>query len=319
MPFEKARVKVTMKANCGIKFNFSLLHPRYWLTWFGLLFTMLVAQLPNNIRHFLGHWIGNQIYKKNARRHHIVNVNLKIAFPELSAVEREAMIRKQLQWYGCALVDYSLLFFASKRRLSSMLEIEGQEHIDEAIKNNQSVIILLAHSVMLEFAPVALGLKYDCFGSYKTSKNAVMDWVIARSRCRHVSFVVSRDEGMRKLIKSLIPKRLMIFLPDEDLGIENAVFAPFFGKQKATLTTTARLAKMGKAIALPTFAWYDNDTQKYKTKILPPLKNYPSGDAVQDATRLNQSLESLIKEHSEQYMWIMKWYKTRPENEATLY
>jgi len=229
------------------------------------------------------------------------------------------MTRAQLQWYGCALVDYSLLFFGSKTRLSKMLEIEGQQHIDNAISNDKSIIILLAHSVMLEFAPAALGLHYDCFGSYKTSKNPVLDWMIARSRCRHVSFVVSREEGMRKLIKSLTPKRLMIFLPDEDLGVDNAVFASFFGKQKATLTTTARLAKMSKAEALPTFAWYDVVAQKYKIKVAEPLQGYPTGDAKQDAILMNEALEKLIKEHPEQYMWTMKWFRTRPENEASLY
>lgn len=308
-----------MKADCGIKFTATLLHPRYWVAWLGLLLAFFVAQLPNSVRHRIGQWVGNRIYQNNKKRHSIVSVNLKIAFPDLDDQQREKMTQAHLQWYGCALVDYSLLFFGRKRCLSSMLVIEGKEHIDEAVKNDQSIIILLAHSVMLEFAPVALGLQYECFGSYKTSKNAVLDWMIARSRCRHVSFVVSREEGMRKLIKSLIPKRLMIFLPDEDLGIKNAVFAPFFGLPKATLTTTARLAKMGKAVALPTFVWYDLATHKYKIQISPPMLDYPTGDAEQDAFLLNQSLEKLIKEHPEQYMWTMKWFKTRPENEVALY
>ncbi|MCF6189058.1 MAG: lysophospholipid acyltransferase family protein [Cocleimonas sp.] len=307
------------EAACGIPFNIALIHPRYWLTWFGLFLAFFVAQLPNKMRHVIGRWVGNFTYNKSDKRRQIINVNLKIAFPNLNDKQRDKMTRKQLQWYGCALVDYSLLFFGSKIRLSKMLEIEGQQYIDEAINNNKSIIILLAHSVMLEFAPVALGLKYDCFGSYKTSKNAVLDWMIARSRCRHVSFVVSREEGMRKLIKSLIPKRLMIFLPDEDLGADNAVFAPFFGKEKSTLTTTARLAKMGKAVALPTFAWYDVEAQKYKIQISEPLQNYPTGDAKQDAVLLNEALEQLIKKYPEQYMWTMKWFRTRPENEATLY
>lgn len=307
------------KAECGIKFSASLLHPRYWMTWLGLFLIFFVAQLPNSIRHLIGNWIGNRIYKNNKKRSDIVRKNLKICFPEIAEQAREEMTQKHLQWHGCALVDYSLLFFGSKRRLSSMLEIEGKEYIDNAVSNNQSIIILLAHSVMLEFAPVALGLRYDCFGSYKTSKNAVIDWMIARSRCRHVSFVVSREEGMRKLIKALIPKRLMIFLPDEDLGIKNSVFAPFFEKSKATLTTTARLVKMGKAIALPAYVYYDAETQKYKTQILPPIQDYPTGDALKDATLLNQSLEQLIKEYPIQYMWTMKWFKTRPENQTTLY
>lgn len=304
-------------ASCGIKFSAGLLHPRYWLTWVGLAFAVLIAQLPNNVRHSIGRWVGNRIYNNNAKRRHIINVNLKIAFPELNEKQRKEMARQQLQWYGCALVDYSMLFFASNRRLSSMLEIEGKHHIDEAISHDKGIIILLAHSVMLEFAPVALGLQYDCFGSYKTSKNAVMDWIIARSRCRHVSFVVSREEGMRKLIKSLIPKRLMIFLPDEDLGIKNAVFAPFFGEQKATLTTSARLVKMGKAVALPTFVWYDNNACKYKIQVAEAIPDYPTDDAQQDASLLNKALEDLIKKHPAQYMWTMKFFWTRPEENKT--
>ncbi len=124
-----------------------------------------------------------------------------------------------------------------------MLEIEGKEHIEDAVKNDQSIIVLLAHSVMLEFAPAALGLHYECFGSYKTSKNAVLDWMIARSRCRHVSFVISREEGMRKLIKSLTPKRLMIFLPDEDLGIKNAVVMMEFYESQIGMLNLVEISK----------------------------------------------------------------------------
>ncbi len=312
-------MKKSANDNCGIPFSASLLHPRYWLAWLGLFLAFFVAKLPSSARRTIGRWVGNRIYKNNQKRRNIVSVNLKIAFPALDEQQHKKMTRAHLQWYGRALIDYSLLFFGSKHRLSKMLEIEGQQHIDDAIKNDQNIIVLLAHSTMLEFAPVALGLRYECFGSYKTSKNAVLDWMIARSRCRHLSFVVSREEGMRKLIKSLTPKRLMIFLPDEDLGIDNAVFAPFFGTPKATLTTTARLTKMGKAIALPTFAWYDIATQKYKIQISPPILDYPTGNAEQDARLLNQSIESLIKEHPEQYMWTMKWFRTRPEDEAPLY
>jgi len=304
---------------CGIKFSFSLLHPRYWLSWLILAFMFVLAQLPVSIRHALGRRLGNYNYKNNKKRRHIVDTNLKIAFPELSDEKRALMTRKNLQWYACGLIDYSLLFFATKRRLAKMLQIDGKEHIEKAINNNQSIMMLLAHSAMLEFAPAALGLNFEIFGSYKTSKNALLDWMIAKGRCRFAKFVVSREEGLRKLVKSLEPSRLMIFLPDEDLGINNAIFSPFFGKNKATLTTTARIAKMGKAVALPVFCWYDPHIKKYRSQVLPALKNYPSGDPEIDAKTLNHALETLIKQHPEQYMWQMKWYRTRPENEPNLY
>ncbi len=305
--------------NCGIKFNISLLHPKYLLSWIGVGFFSLISLLPTSARHAIGKKIGKRIYNKKSKRFNTVNTNLEIAFPRLNVAEREALILQHLQWYGCALIDYSLLFFASKHRLKSMLRIEGREYIENAISRDQGVMILLAHSVMLEFGPAALGYDFDCFGSYKTSENALLDWLIAKSRCRHVSFVVSREEGLRKLVKSLEPGKVMIFLPDEDLGADNAVFAPFFGKEKATLTTTSRIAKMTKAVALPAFTWYDYESQQYVLKVLPPIENYPSKDAEQDAFALNQSLEILIKQHPEQYMWLMKWYKTRPENETSVY
>jgi len=308
------------KKSCGIAFSMTLLHPRYWLTWVSLILAFIVAQLPEGLRHALGRKVGNAIYNnKKKKRYKVVKTNLEIAFPNLSEEKREALIKDHLAWYGCALVDYSLLFFASQKRLASKVEIAGKAHIDNALAENKSIIILLAHSVMLEFGPAALGFHYEAFGSYKTSKNAVMDWMIAKARCRHVAFVVSRDEGLRKLVKSLTPGRLMIFLPDEDLGKENAVFVPFFGKQKATLTTTARLAKLGKAAALPAFAWYNSTTQKYVLEIAPALQDYPSKNTNEDAHQLNQALEKLIQKNPAQYMWLLKWYRTRPDGQKSIY
>ncbi len=316
----KARTKAKNDTeSCGIGFSLSLLHPRYWSSWLLLGFMFVLAQLPVSLRHALGRQIGNYNYANNKKRRNIIATNLEIAFPEQTAIQREHLIRQNMQWYACAMLDYSLLFFASKHRLSKMLDIEGKQHIEQAIKNRQSIMILLAHSVMLEFAPAALGSHYTIYGSYKTSKNALMDWMIAKGRCRFAKFVVSRDQGLRKLVKALVPERLMIFLPDEDLGIKNAVFAPFFGKQKATLTTTARIARMGKAVALPVFCWFDTDLKKYRTEVLAPLKNYPGGDPESDAKLLNHALEKLIKQHPEQYMWQMKWFRTRPQNEPDLY
>lgn len=308
-----------MSQRCGLPFTLSLLHPKFWLTWLGLGVTAVFSLLPTSIRHSVGKKIGTYIYSNNKKRRNTVIKNLEIVFPDLTIEEREAMAHKHLQWYGCAILDYSLIFFAGKKRLASMSEIRGQEHLDIATSENKAVILLVLHSVMLEFGLPEIGGNYDTFGSYKTSKNSVFDWIVAKSRCRHLSFVVSREEGLRKLVKSMAPGRVMMFAPDEDLGRENAVFAPFFNKQKSTLTTTSRLTRMGKATALPTFVYYDEVKNKYVTQIGPALDNYPTKDPVVDATNMNKALEALISEHPEQYMWFMKWYYTRPEGEKRTY
>lgn len=299
----------------GLPFTLSLLNPKYWPSWLGLGIAWLVSLLPTPMRHSIGKKIGTYIYNNKKKRRHTVHTNLKIAFPELSNDQREAMALEHFQWYGCAIVDYGVIFFSSKKRLAKMTDIRGKEYIDAAKAENKTVILLVVHSVMLEFVMPQIGRDFDFFGSYKTSKNPVLDWIVARSRCKYASLVVSREEGLRKMVKSMSPDRLMMFAPDEDLGRENAVFAPFFGKEKSTLTTTSRLARMGKAVALPTFAYFDTKEQKYITHIGPPLENYPSKDVVADATNMNKALENLISERPEQYMWFMKFYFTRPEGD----
>lgn len=308
-----------MTQHCGLPFTLPLLHPKHWPVWLGLGVAVVASLLPTSIRHLLGRKIGAYIYHNNKKRRHTIDTNLKIAFPELSEDQRAAMALRHLQWYGCAIVDYSLIFFAGKKRLASISAIRGKEHLDAAKAEGKTVIILLAHSVMLEFGPPQIGRHYDLFGSYKTSENPVLDWVVARSRCRHASLLVSREEGLRKMVKSMSPERAMIFLPDEDLGSKNAVFASFYGKEKSTLTTTARMATMGKAVAFPAFVYFDTHQQKYISHIGARLENYPSEDAVADATTMNKALEALISEQAEQYMWFMKWYNTRPKGEQATY
>jgi lauroyl/myristoyl acyltransferase len=124
---------------------------------------------------------------------------------------------------------------------------------------------------------------------------------------------------MMKLVRALEPGRLMFFLPDEDHGSKHSVFAPFFGVPKATLTTPARLAKLGKAVALPVMAFFNPQRGGYEIVIGAALTDYPGKDEEQNATLLNTGLQILIEQHPEQYMWVLKFFRTRPTNETDVY
>ena len=101
-----------MNQRCGLPFTLTLLHPKHWLVWSGLGVKAIVSLLPTSVRHAFGKKIGAYIYNNNKKRRHNVNTNLNIAFPDLSKEQREAMALENMQWYGCALVDYSMVFFS---------------------------------------------------------------------------------------------------------------------------------------------------------------------------------------------------------------
>lgn len=245
--------------------------------------------------------------------------NLRLCFPAWNETRLQQTAQASMNAYATALLDYSLLFFRSRRWLYQRLEIQGREYIDQALSNGQNIILLLGHSVWLEFAPVAVGEYYRAYGSYKPFRNRVINWLIANSRLKDVEFVIAREEGMMKLVRSLQPGRLMFFLPDEDHGAEHSVFADFFGVPKATLKTPARLSKLGKAVVMPVMAFFNSSTGKYEIVVHPPLENYPAKDPRQNAVNLNQALEALIRIHPEQYMWLLRLFRTRPEAEKSIY
>jgi len=304
----------------GLPFHKGLLHPRYLLTWVGLGAAFFVSLLSSKIRHRLGSYLGEYLFKNNQKRRRVVEANLRQVFPNLTEEALAKKVQSHLHWYGKAMLDYSLFFFATKSRLSKQVTIVGESLLEDAKKAEQPIVLLLAHSVMLEFAAVALSVNnYSSFGSYKTSKNPVLDWIIARSRCRFVDFVVSREQGLRPLIRGIQSGSIMIFLPDEDLGLENSVFAPLFGRDKATLTTPARITKMGKARAVVGFVAFDEVSKQYQLRLSELPENYPTNNAGGNAVSMNEALEALILQSPEQYMWLMTVYRTPPPNTVSLY
>lgn len=305
--------------HCGIPFSLHFLRPSYWITWLGLLLLFCLAWLPFSIRHFLGRQLGRLIYKTNKKRRHIVQRNIQLCFPDLSPAQQIAYAKRSLQWYGCALLDYGFFFFSSRKRLYRHMQIEGKAHIDQALADKHQVMILLGHSVMLEFVPVMLGQYFSSYGSYKPLSNPLMDWMIAKNRCKHVKFVISREQGMVRLVRELKDQQILIFLPDEDHGRKHSHFAPFFNVPKATLNTPARIARLAKAKSFPTMAFYDPSLKKYRIIIGEALADYPHKNPVTSAAIMNTAFEQLIQHDPMQYMWLLKLFKTQQKQTEPRY
>jgi KDO2-lipid IV(A) lauroyltransferase len=127
------------------------------------------------------------------------------------------------------------------------------------------------------------------------------------------------NTDLRAIVRSLRKGKVVWYAPDQDFGRERSVFAPFMGVETATLTATARLAKLSGAPIVPFYSERLPGNQGYLIKILPELENFPSGDDVTDATLVNQVIEQQVRAAPEQYLWLHRRFKTRPEGEADLY
>lgn len=275
--------------------------------------------LPRALRRRLGRGIGTLAWHFNRTPRRVALINLSRCLPELDEVAREALLREHFRLMGQGVWDYPLPWFGSRIRLAREIAIDGLEHLNAARAQGRSVILMVAHTAALDIAPPRLAMEVSMAGPYNPFGNALADWLIGHGRSRFGNTPVSRESGLRGLLRALRGGGVLYYLADEDYGRERSEFVPFFGQIKATLPIIGRLAGASGAVALPTMTVYDETAGRYRVIIDPPLADFPTGDPAQDARRMNEALEHQIRRYPAHYLWTLKLFRTRPEGEENWY
>lgn len=299
------------------EFHSSFYGPRYWLTWLGLGFFAVLGRLPMSMSLPLGRLIGDLFFYLAASRRCICETNIALCFPQLSAAEQRTLVRKTMHSTGKSLVESAVALWGPERQLKQRHTITGLEHVAAAQAQGQGVLLVGCHLTTLDAAGriLAFYLKFDML--YRKDPNPLLAYKLVSARESFTGSAIVRS-NTRQLIKNLRQGRVVWYAPDQDYGAKHSVFAPFFSLQAATVTGTARIAQMGKAAVLP-FTHYRDEQNCYHLQIGPELQNYPTGDDLADATRINQIIEAAIVKQPDQYLWVHRRFKTRPEGEASLY
>lgn len=300
-------------------FTRALLAPRHWPAWFAVAIWILVAQLPYKIQFYLPHLLVPYL-RRNKKRLHQAQTNLRLCFPELTEEEREKLLYETLYSTAMAIFETGISWFWPKWRLRRIVTIKGLEHIASAQKEGQGALLLSLHFTTLDIGSAMLGLYVNYDGMYRPHSNAVYDYLQKSRRETYVEegTAISRD-NVRGMIGRLRQGRMIWYAPDRDLGEKLSVFVPFFGVQTATVTATAQFARMGRARVIPFCQKRLPGGKGYELVVFPPFEHYPSGDDYQDALRVNQFMEEEIRKIPGQYFWAQPRFKTRPEGEPSVY
>ncbi|HEY0974680.1 MAG TPA: LpxL/LpxP family Kdo(2)-lipid IV(A) lauroyl/palmitoleoyl acyltransferase [Solimonas sp.] len=292
-------------------FHPRLLHPRYWPTWLGIGLMWLLSWLPIAVLMRLGAGLGWLTGHLIRGRRHVVRTNLRLCFPELPEAERERLTDQHFRDLGVGLFETALAWFAPDWRLRGYGSVVGAEHLHAVQTDGHGALLLTGHFTTLE-----LGARFLCLAGipfhamYRPYNNAVMDWCMHRWRQQRSKLPALPRSDLRRLVRALREGRAIWYAPDQALDQRMSVYAPFFGTPVQSITATARLAQMGRARVVPYFPVRANG--RYQVHILPALTDFPGGDDVNDATRINQVLEDGVRLAASQYFWIHKRFKRVP-------
>jgi len=310
---------VSQPASIASRFHRGLLAPRCWPTWLLVGFWWLVVQLPYPALLTLGRLLGWLLYLIPSERRSIALRNLELCFPELSDRQRRRLARANFVSLGIALFETGMAWWWPRWRFMRLIEVVGLENV-ETLKG-QGIMLLGAHFTTLEVGGAAIAGTLSMDGMYRAHKNPVLDFVQARGRTSKSlgHTVVFERKDVRGTMKALKAGRILWYGPDQDYGLRQGLFAPFFGQQAATVYATARFAEKTGAAVVPFSHVRKPWGQGYQLKLHPALNEFPCGDDLEDATRVNRVLEQMIRTAPDQYLWAHKRFKNRPEGEPSVY
>ena len=276
----------------------------------------LIRFLPFRAVAAVGEGLGAALFWLMPARRGVARINLEKCFPGMPAAERERLARAAFRAFFRSFVDRGVLWWSSRGRIARFVRIEGLEHL-KALEGKR-VILLAPHFVGLDAAVTRLAMDFLLAGMYSNQSDPYFNRVMDERRNRFGGFSFPRQAG---LIASLRPMRkgaYYYYLPDLDMGPKRAVFVPFFGVPAATVTGLTYIPRFMRAAVLPCVTRM-LPGGGYAVRLYPAWTGYPSGDEGADARRMLSFIEERVLEMPEQYHWLHKRFKTRPQGEAGFY
>ncbi|MFU0886888.1 Kdo(2)-lipid IV(A) acyltransferase [Kluyvera sichuanensis] len=301
------------------KFTTALLHPRYWPSWLGVGVLWLVVQLPYPVIYRLGNAIGRLALLLLKRRAQIAYRNLELCFPEKSEAERHQMVVKNFESVGMGVMETGIAWFWPTKRINRWMDASGLEHIRAVQDSGRGVLLIGIHFLTLEMGARMFGIHNPGIGVYRPNDNPVIDWLQTWGRMRSNKDMIDRKD-LKGMVRALKNGEIIWYAPDHDYGPRASVFAPLFAvKDAATTSGTWMLAKMSKACVVPFVPRRKPNGKGYELIILEPECDPPLENAEVTAAWMNSIVEKCIMMAPEQYMWLHRRFKTRPEGAPSLY
>lgn len=278
----------------------------------------VLCLLPHRVALSVGRLLGRLVHRTGRSRRRVVQRNIELCFPELTAAELDALVYRHFEALGMMLVELGLGRWASDKHLLSITKLQGIEHVTNALDSGNGVILLSAHFTTLEIMGRVLSLNMPPFDAvFRRNRSEFMTELQRTGRERSAEFTIEKRD-IKKMVRSLRKGRSVWYAPDQSYNRKGAEVISFFGVPAMHTTATSTLARLGNATVVPFFPRRLPDNT-YELILLPALQDFPSDDAAADTRRYIDLLEQHVRTCPEQYFWIHRKFKDLPADYPDYY
>ncbi len=292
--------------------------------WLVLTVAHPLGWLPRGLARRVAGVLAWSVYRLHGRLRHVGERNLELAFPELSARERKAILSGEFRSLGRQLVEFCRMTRYTAENTRGWIRTEGLDHYLAAKARGKGVLIVTGHLGAWELSSYYHSLMgYPMSMVARPLDNRRLDEFVNGIRCLHGNRVLPKDDFARGLLTAMRKGETVGILMDTNMTPPQGVFVNFFGKQACTASGVARMALKTGAAVLPGFMVWEEAERRYVLHFGPQLAFERSNDEETDivaATQLcTSTIETWIRRYPDQWLWIHRRWKTRPAGEAGMY
>lgn len=275
-----------------------------------------LGKLPYRVQMIIGCRLGDLARLLIGKRRRVALINIQLCFPEYTKEEQRAMLRRHFRSVGMGAMETAICWWgrdAVVRRLSS---IEGLDNLRTAADRGKGIILLSAHFTSLELG-IRMGQSYlrelgiETTGMYKPPHDPVVNHVMRTRRDTQIGGQSIPNQDVKGFLRALKRGHAVWYAGDQKASARHGELIDFFGQPAMTHVAISRLAKMTGATILPFFTLRREDGHGYRLIVQPPLEDFPSGDDIADARRINGLVEDVVRQAPEQYFWLHQRFRVK--------
>jgi Kdo2-lipid IVA lauroyltransferase/acyltransferase len=289
-----------------------------------LLIVRLFAAMPRRIAYPTAKTLARLGFHLARRQRRAGLRNLQMAFPELSRNALEEILRGSFENLGRLLVEFTHMPELNKGNICQFVVHDGLENYLEGLRRGRGVIFMTAHFGAWELSSFAHAVYgYPLRFVVRPIDNPRVEKLISTYRTHSGNIPIERRSAARDILKALRQNEAVGILFDQNTTRSEGIFAEFFGIPAATTPALALFALRTGAAVVPGFLIWDTSLGKHRLRLDPPVQLIDTGnldhDVLENTKIFNKILEGYIRAYPDQWLWIHRRWKTRPQGEASLY
>src|SRR5579859_6086822 len=287
-------------------------------------FIKILGLMPRRLSRGFAIGIGRVVYLLHFRLRQVGMRNLAMALPEKSEAERARILRGEFSSLGRQLAELCQFPKYTPENVDEVVVYDGLENYEQAYARGKGVLFLTAHFGGWELSAFAHSLHgHWLHVVMRPMDNEYLDRMLQHYRTMHGNKTVAKDDFVRGLLAAMKAGETVGILMDTNMTPPQGVFVDFFGIPACTASGLARIALRTDAAVVPGFTIWDPALRKYRLRFDPAVTLVRTGDddadAVANTALFTKVIEDYVRRFPDQWLWVHRRWKTRPEGQPPLY